>query len=369
MHKRALLLAAVTAAAALSGCGGSGGFPVPVDEQTDVELIDGSAWVQRGDELVQIDADGGRRRVAIGVDPYFWDYDGRHLWVATAKQLVRVDPRTRRAVGDPIDLPGPPGAFATDVDIAAGVVWLRMIDGQVMRIDGQSGRILGDPIRLRGGVALDLIADADAAYAISARPANLSSDTWITRIDARSGATVTRTAGPRDGIFFGQIAAGDGYVWVTQKREAYEVGTRYVQKSATLIRLDARTLAEAGRPVPIPPDPQRLVVAGGAVWVADGGGLLTHVDAAGLRELEPPGDAGAMPQLATDGRRVYAGSAARGLSAFDARSGRRVGAPAELPPHLGAIVVQNGVVWALDTPTQDPESDDEPPWTITRIEP
>jgi hypothetical protein len=363
MRKGTLPAVLALAAAALSGCGGGDGLRVEVDESSRLETAGGAAFVDRERAITRVDADGGLRAGPVPAQLGAWDVDGGDVWVATDRGVVRHDARTLRPAGPPRnDI-----ARATDVLAVGPVVWVRSA-GVVRRVDARTGRALPERVELTGGVVDDWVADERAVYAVSSRPANLSSDHWITRIDARSGRAITRQIQPRDGVFYGKLAVGAGKVWIAQDREGYEVGERYQQRSGTLTRLDPRTLRPVGGSAPIDPSPFAIEIVGTTAWVTGLDGSLNRVDARTGRAV------GRRSTFGPDGAVLEAG---RGI-VYAARDGKlqkldpdtlEVRGEEDVNDQLGAMALAGGTLWMLNQPTQDPETDDEPPWTLTRTNP
>jgi hypothetical protein len=357
------VLVALAAAVPL-GCGGGDGLRVEVDESSPLDTGAGAAWVQREGRVARVDRDGrvtpGPASPALGG----WDVDGDALWVAGRDAVRRYDTRTLRAAGPA----GNGVGGATEVLARGAVVWARS-GGTVRRIDAGSGRVKGRPVDLKGGVVDDWAADGDALYAVSSRPANLSSDHWVTRVDARTGRVVTRSIQPRNGVFYSQLAVGAGRVWIAQSRVGYEVGRSYRRRTATVTRHDPRTLAPAGAPVAVDPSPFAVDIFGDTAWVSDLDGGLARIPA-----RPDGGDArrssfGNSPPVLAAGRGVVYAHVGEGRvrlldpETLRGRDERRV------DEHLGEMRLDGDVVWLLNTPTQDPEVDDEPPWTLTRMKP
>ena len=363
MRKGTLPLTVALAVAALTGCGG-GGFPLTVDPVSGLHATREGAWVERESRLVHVDAEGDAHEVELPGDPYYWDVDGESVWVAMRRTIVRVDARSRRVTGRPVELPGGPDQFVTGIDATATTVWVQLLDDSVHRVDARTGRVLGRPVRVRGSYVDKLVASDDAAYVVSARQARLTPAAWITRVDARTGRVTERPLRER-GIFYADVSVGGGGVWVSETREAYAVGRRYTQESGTLTRLDARTLRHAGPPVAVSDDPKQVVHAAGQVWVAhEEAGVVERVDPGTGRVTGPRYRTGRFPVLGTDGRSVFVAASGFGLRGFDGRSGRALGDRERVGEHPGPVVVAGDSVWHLDTPTQDPEVDTEPPWTL-----
>jgi hypothetical protein len=364
MRKGTLPAVLALAAAALTGCGGGGELRIEVDESSRLDVGDGAAWVERDRRVTRVDPDGKLTQGPIPAALGAWDVEGAALWVATDRGIVRHDARTLRPLGAVANAFGDAG----EVLARGPVVWARSA-GTVQRLDARDGRALGGKVELKGGVVNDWVADGRAVYAVSSRPANLSSDHWITRIDARTGEAVTRPIQPRDGVFYAQLAVGAGRVWVAQSREDYEVGRRYAQRSGTVTRLDPRTLRPAGPPTPVGPSPFAMEIVGGTAWITDLDGGLARVDARTGRHAAPTASFGRSPPSLEVGRDVvYAAQGEGTLQILDPRTARARD-EREVDEHLGTMRIHGGTLWLLNEPTQDPEVDDEPPWTLTRLDP
>ena len=363
MRKGTLPAVLALAAAALSGCGGGEGLRVEADESSPLDAGDGAAWVQRARRVTRVDPDGTVRAGPIAAQLGAWDVEGSDVWVATGRGVERHSARTLRPLGGQ----GNTFAGATDVLARGTVVWARS-RASVRRLDARTGRALGGVVELEGGVVDDWVADPSAIYAVSSRPANLSSDHWITRIDARTGRVLTRRIQPRDGIFYSDLAVGAGKVWIAQSRDGYEVGRRYAQRSGTVTRLDPRTLRRSGPPTAVHPSPFRLTVVADTAWITDLDGGLTRIDGRTGRS-GPRSSFGHSPPALEAGRGVvYARRAEGRLQKLDPRT-LEVRDELRVDEHLGTMRLHGGNLWLLNEPTQDPEVDGEPPWTLTRTDP
>lgn len=168
----------------------------------------------------RVTADGAER---VGYGPISLGVGERFVWVVNSleREVVRIDPRANRVVGEPI--PVPQGAI--DVEVGHGVVWVASAtDGSVTRIDSGSGRRIDDPIEVDdvaqpGMGPAGLVVTADAVWVAN------NHDKTLIRLDPRTGEpdrprffadTVAERPRPMS-----VAAAGSAGLWVA----AYDEGT------------------------------------------------------------------------------------------------------------------------------------------------
>ena len=121
------------------------------------------------------------------------------LWAAVDnREVVRLDPATGEADGDPVEVPE---VFAVTAD--EGAVWVLSASGQLTRIDPQSLRATAAPAPIRG--ALDVAVGLESVWVTSSRRT-------VTRLDPRSLEPVGEPL--KVGGEPASIAVGDNAVWV-----------------------------------------------------------------------------------------------------------------------------------------------------------
>jgi hyaluronoglucosaminidase len=143
------------------------------------------------------------------------------VWVANADggSVSRIDPHSGRAAA-PIAI-GARQVLA--LTVGDGVVWVARAGGpdadrtQLVRIDPRAGKVVGDPTRIPGAVPLDLAAGegvwvTDSGGALPLQPGSRGG---VTRVDPATG----RVTGPplRVGTRPSAIALGEGGAWVTSE--------------------------------------------------------------------------------------------------------------------------------------------------------
>ena len=220
-------------------------------ENEDLEVGEGSLWLQRGGTLVRIDpvdangraAEGNRG--ATGIEVGFGA-----VWLATLDGLRIVSPGTGETE-DLVTFPGVTGLETGPTDIALGFdqVWLSTVKGLLLRVDPETHR--ADRYRL-GGTLEHLASGTDAIWLTD------ELEGVVTRFDPVAGTVVDRI-----GISGGQdeIAVGEGFVWVLDRI----LGTLTpIGESAG----DVRTAIDVGD------EAEDVEVGRGSVWVASGGSVL-----------------------------------------------------------------------------------------------
>jgi len=201
---------AALVAIALAGCGGDGkvSHTIAVGEAPSDLAIDGSGgvWVVDGDAVMKIDPKKNKRALSKFI-PVPEGADGiafgmGKIWVASnlASAVTPIDPVTNRP-STPIVAGGP-----TSIAVGEGSIWVTNISavGSVLRIDPKRRRVVGDPIRV------GLQPYGIAVGAGSVWTANSTDDT-VSRIDPKTLEVKTIRVGrqPTD------VAIGEGAAWVT----------------------------------------------------------------------------------------------------------------------------------------------------------
>ncbi len=289
------------------------------------------------------------------------------LWTANGNTLQAVDAATGKPKGAPIDLKVPEAdPYPKEIVVAGDTVWVNS-SRYVTAVDAASGKVVGQP-RDANNFIRAMVADENAAYVAVSPPADKGSATQILRIDGKDSSVRFVQLGPERGIFFAQMDVAGGRLWITQSQTAYERGKKYTQDTGTVTRLDAATLAGVGRPTPISPEPSSLSVGPDTAWIVDTSGDIAVVDTrTGARRPSPaplpePGIVEVTDTLA------YIWERGGRLHAFDQKSSEPAGDARDVKDHPGAIELTDSSIWLLDEPTQDPEADDEPPWSVMRLD-
>jgi hypothetical protein len=198
-------------------------------------------------ELDELDWNTGKLLGRLPFDRGVSDvtYGDRSLWVtlgASPATLVRVDPATVRAIGNPIVV-APGGAIGSA--FGSGAVWETSFDdGSLARFDPATGRI--DRIKL-GGDAVGVVLSGGGVWVA------LRNRGVVIRLDARTLRVLHTTTVGTDPAW---LAAAGGLIWVAN------------QTNGTVTRIDAGTGQTVGLPIRITPDDaSNLTAAGSSVWV------------------------------------------------------------------------------------------------------
>jgi DNA-binding beta-propeller fold protein YncE len=273
------------------------------DRPTDVEVVNGHAWVVSSNRarITSIDAESGDRRAHqpfVGRGTADIARDGDTVWVAgrgrggvlgfsarsgkAIRYLETAMPPTRVAAG-PSGLwvvgreePGGPAvlmrydregrspfplwqreypAGVSALALGGGYLWVALErEKRVIRIprDGvpEHGAWLGSPA-------------AALAYGAGHAWASVAQDDSIARINTRSKNAPTTLAGRRPQ----QLVVADQRVFVASHADH------------RVVVIDARTLEQIGKPLPVPRNPYGVAAGGGHVWVTGiGTNTLTRID-------------------------------------------------------------------------------------------
>ena len=215
------------------------------------------------------------------------------LWVISGDSIVRIDPKTKQVVGEPIQ----PGIPAENIVFGDGALWVTTVAsgdlgapsdidavsridpetsevlstvkvprgpmsaaftpeavwvvnfGQsgdaVIRIDPGTNQIIGDPIQT-GRAPLSLAVGEESVWV-----ANHDTHT-VTRIDATTGQVIANITVPSEPH---RVAFGEGAVWVAN----WHVNS--------VTRIDPQTNQVVGEPIPIGFHAGNMAVGLGSVWV------------------------------------------------------------------------------------------------------
>lgn len=178
----------------------------------------------RQDRMRIVSAQTGKVRsyapkVGVGVDDGAFGFGSLWLSVARAKQLVRLDQRTGRPIGEPIALPFAPAAVAVSKD----AVWAAVVPGndqpdQLLKIDPRTGQTLATVSYPYGIMALTT--SPTALWVAARRRAR------VQRVDLETGAVqkTIRVGNNRSE----DIAYRDGALWAATPEDnaVYKMTTK-----------------------------------------------------------------------------------------------------------------------------------------------
>ncbi|MDQ3607987.1 MAG: hypothetical protein M3459_03675 [Actinomycetota bacterium] len=233
----------------------------------DVAVGEGAVWAVAGDgTLWRIDPRTRRaeRLETLVRDPGGIAAGGGSVWVTSSVpgSVSRIDPRTGRVVGKPVRT----GRGAGDVVVGAGSVWVaNAAAGTVSRLDAATGRPAGDPIRV-GREQVLALAFGEGGVWVAKTDTPLADPIDVLRLDPQSGEPDRDPVRIPGGVPV-RLTAGAGAVWAT------DVGNLLPgrpQRASAVIRIDPRTSAILGDPVPVGDNPTALAAGPGAVWLTSG---------------------------------------------------------------------------------------------------
>lgn len=223
------------------------------------------------------------------------------VWVASmaGSVVTKIDPQTGKKVGKPIETDDSPYS----IDVAFGKVWVATFQNdKLFQIDPETRKVikttklLNRPFGLTNGFG--------AMWATSIRGETLS------RIDASTGRPVgdpIALSGPPH-----QIAAGEDYIWVTNIRDGL------------LDKVDPAT-NELVDSYKVGVSPSAVITAAGSVWVAN----------VSRDEL--------VKDPATGRNKIVKRPAS--VWRLDPKTGKRIGAPIEVPVRPYAMAGDDENVW------------------------
>jgi DNA-binding beta-propeller fold protein YncE len=175
------------------------------------------------------------------------------LWVLASGTVVRIDPATNTAVGEPLRVP----ADAEAIAVGQGALWVAGValgdlatpgDDAVTRIDLATGRTVAT-IRV-GRAPLDLVATPGAVWVANAG----GGGDGVARIDPQANRLAGRPV--RTGASPQSLAAGGGSLWVAN----------HDARTVTRIELaSGKVVAD----IPVPSEPHRVAYGAGAAWVGN----------------------------------------------------------------------------------------------------
>jgi serine/threonine protein kinase/DNA-binding beta-propeller fold protein YncE len=225
-------------------------------------------------------------RVGFGVNDAA--ITGHSIWLAVARdqQLVRLDTRTGRPVGDPIKMPYPVRAVTATKD----AVWagLALGDGQpdqLVKVDPKTGKMLATANYPYGIYSLTTSPNAVwVAARLRARIQRADLDTGEQVQEIQVGRSRTEDivyrrgalwlATPDDDIVYKiPMASGDPIpisVGTSPRQLAVTDDTVYVTNysSSDLTQIDVKSSRRVGDPFPLSASPFSLAIDGKALWVA-----------------------------------------------------------------------------------------------------
>jgi DNA-binding beta-propeller fold protein YncE len=227
-------------------------------------------------------------QAAVGGYPIATALAGGKLWVAQDKtdRLRVVDAATRAVTDTPVLGHDLSGIAASGDRVWIGDYGRSDADekGTVVDVDASTGRPLGQPIATIDPVAL--AADATEVWVTS-------QGGLIQRVDL-----ATRRAGKpiriRD---LADVALLDGEAWFT----LWEAGK--------LLRYDARTGRQLGRPLVVASRPVSIAASDGALWVATEQGELVRVPSGGGQQRSVTVGGEGLRDVAIDARGVWVADA------------------------------------------------------------
>jgi hypothetical protein len=273
----------------------AGEFHVPSGAE-DLAVSDGALWVSGYGAVSRLDPVTGRvvaristpglavsSRIAIGE---------RSIWVASGPTVYRIDPSTDRVVAA-IHV----GGTVVGIAVGPGRVWVtrpRQGAGQVIRIDPRTNRVAGHPIEVgrgpsqisygEGAVWVENTAPPSvmridpATGNVSAVPAVgvtaigydslwAASEGSLRRFDPGTGRILASLRIPRAQ----QIAIGAGEVWIlASPRSSSPTVFDPIKHTAALWEVDPRNNQIIGKAISLDAvQPIALAVTSANVWVAD----------------------------------------------------------------------------------------------------
>jgi DNA-binding beta-propeller fold protein YncE len=277
--------------------------------------------------------------VSVGGPPLRLAAGEGAVWVTSAADgtLTRLDPRTRRIVGEPLRL----GRGISAVAVGRKSVWVSSPrTSSVLRVDPVADRVIGR-IRVGGRPGAIIVAGGRVWVADEG-------GAGVTAINPRGERVFRRGIAPHSAPL--RIAAGAGGIWVSSA------------STGSVRRIDQTTAKASGTPVRAGRGPAGITVGGGLVWVANSrSDTVTRVDPSIQGILGDPIPVGGRPGGIDAGTNlVWVASAADDtVSRIDIEDGDVVGDPIDVGPDPGAITIGEEAVWVANNGDG----------TVTRIEP
>jgi streptogramin lyase len=177
--------------------------------------------------------------------------------------ILRLDPRTGRPLGNPVELDFKPGSIAAADD----ELWVADAAGRaVRRLDPQTGESTGEAVHLPPW-PFDLQFAAGRLWVTIDDSRTGDAQGAVFQIDTDRAEVLTRT--PLPGSPRGLAASADS-VWVATHEEVVDrMSGEVKQVTGRVVRLDPATGRTAGPPIQVGGYPGNLAVARGAVYVTD----------------------------------------------------------------------------------------------------
>ena len=244
----------------------------------------------RRDRVDLIDAKTRKKRsyrpkIGIGVADAVVVGDSIWFAVSRSNQLVRLNARTGRRIGDPVKLPYPP----TTITYAKGAIWSGLVRGtgypdQLVKIDPKTGETQVSVDYPLGIMALT--SSPTAIWAAARRSA------LVERIDPRTGAVEHEFQVGRN--YSEDIEYGGGALWLASPNDntVYRVDTKSLEQitvsvgqrprqlavtkdavyvtnynTSDLTTIDTTTLRPSSDTLELPVNPFSLSVQGNTLWV------------------------------------------------------------------------------------------------------
>jgi outer membrane protein assembly factor BamB len=306
-------------AGAGAGCGGGGGETDDLNAGTSTTSIP----IDPSDSERTIDLPGEAGPIAIG---------RKYVWSATDAGLVRIDPDEDAVVGKPAKLRG---AFATDITIDSGRVWVATSDAEVENrrlagFDEKTGKPIGKPIEVAGTGGID--AGGGDLWVVGTGKS-------LTHRDARTGREIGRV---KLSIDPQAVVVEDGGAWARSDSQGVQ-------------GVDAKTGKPIGKAQRL--DPPLLAMSGGegAVWIAPDAKteseprVVWRIDPQTGRTTEKIKLGGPAPGIAADEGIVWVYTLDNELHKFDPRTGRELGDAHSLDINTPLMAAGHGAVWLGDS--------------------
>ena len=260
------------------------------DSPRGVSVGAGGVWVANtGDETVTL-VDPRRRRavatVRVGEDPVAVAAGPRVVWVANFGDgtVSKIDSASRRVIATI-----PLGSAPLDVFAITDNLWVATEDDRVLRIDARTNQIRLPVTRIKSAGAIDL--GGELLWVVD------RADGTMRSIDARSGlllsgpvalgrepadvAAATTEAWASvsgDGLlrsFPVAAAAEEDAVAIGGRPESLALDTRWLwvtdSERDAVMKVDPRSAAVVGGPLPVPEDPSAVAAGPAGVWVTSAG--------------------------------------------------------------------------------------------------
>jgi DNA-binding beta-propeller fold protein YncE len=260
-----------------------------------VRVADDNVFVGsfRRDRMNIVDAETGKVRSyapKIGFGSADAVVTGDSLWVAASRsnQVVRLNARTGRPVGDPVALPFRPSIIAA----AGGSIWVGMVPGndqpdQLVPIDPKTGEV-GPAVSYPYGIMS--MASSPTALWVAARRRAL-----IERVDSKTGQIVKSIRVGRHRSE--DIAYSRGWLWIATPED--NVVTKLSTSDGTQI------------PISVGQFPRQLAVSRDTVYVTNyNSSDLTVIDAQSSEVVGEPFRVGVNPfslAVSDDDKRLWIG--------------------------------------------------------------